>query len=97
METYLLVNIVVVSIVILVLRITTISRAQLITLGVLLVLTTVFDSMIVGFGIVAYDADKILGIYIGNAPIEDFFYAILAVFIVPTVWHILERQHVPKS
>ena len=55
-------------------------------LAALLVMTAVFDSLIVGFGIVAYDSTKILGVYIGRAPIEDFFYAILAAIIVPTLW-----------
>ena len=69
------------------------SKAWWVTLIALLILTTVFDSLIVGFGIVGYDTNKILGIYIGNAPIEDFFYAFLAVILVPTLWAIMEKHH----
>ena len=59
-----------------------------ITLAALLVLTAIFDSLIIWAGIVGYDADKILGVYVGMAPVEDFFYAILAVIIVPVLWNI---------
>lgn len=61
-------------------------KAWWITLAVLLVLTVVFDSLIIWAGIVGYDPTKILGVYIGLAPIEDFFYSILAVIIVPALW-----------
>jgi len=97
MDTYLLVNIVFLCAVLLILRITSISRAQLVTLGALLVLTAVFDSIIVGLGIVGYDSTKILGLYIGNAPIEDFFYAIFAVLVIPVIWHKIEVSYVPKN
>ncbi len=56
------------------------------TLGALLVLTLIFDNLIIWAGIVGYDTSKILGIYAGVAPIEDFFYAVLAVIIVPVLW-----------
>jgi lycopene cyclase domain-containing protein len=46
----------------------------------------VFDSLIIAAGIVGYDTAKILGIYIGTAPIEDFMYALLAAVIVPALW-----------
>jgi lycopene cyclase domain-containing protein len=75
------------------LRIRTFNKAQAVTLVTLLVLTTVFDSIIVGLGIVGYDPSKILGIFVGFAPIEDFFYAILAAVMIPAIWHILEKRH----
>ena len=68
------------------------TKSTFITLGVLLVLTAVFDSIIIGAGIVAYDTDKILGLYIGFAPVEDFFYAILAILIVPALWNLFEPK-----
>ncbi len=88
MATYLLVNLAFIIAVVLVFRVkpTVVSRLTLLVLVVLLILTAVFDSLIVGFGIVGYDAQKILGIYVGNAPIEDFFYAVLAVILVPAIW-----------
>lgn len=57
------------------------------TLTVLIIATAIFDSIIVGVGIVAYDEAKILGLRVIRAPIEDFFYTLLAGIIIPTVWH----------
>lgn len=63
------------------------SKRWWIMLGVLLVLTAVFDSVLVYFEVVGYALDKILGVYVGYAPVEDFFYAIFAAIIVPWAWH----------
>lgn len=67
-------------------------RRTLLVLGVLLVLTALFDSLIIGFSIVGYDVEKILGIYILKAPIEDFAYAIAAAFLVPFLWETLKER-----
>ena len=55
----------------------------------LVVLTIVFDNVLVGVGIVAYRSDLILGIRIGVAPIEDFAYPIAAALLLPSLWSIL--------
>lgn len=96
MATYLLVNILFVSAVLIAFRVRSQkpTKAIWLSLTVLLILTAIFDSMIVGFKIVGYDLDKILGIYVGLAPIEDFFYAVMALLIVVVVWNKLERKDV---
>jgi len=48
----------------------------------LLALTAIFDNVIIGLGIVAYDATKISGIMIGLAPIEDFAYSLAAPILI---------------
>jgi lycopene cyclase domain-containing protein len=48
----------------------------------LLVATAVFDNLIVGTGIVAYDEALITGIKIGVAPIEDFAYSLAAPLLI---------------
>lgn len=53
---------------------------------VLLLLTLIFDNVIVGVGLVDYDPDKILGIRLPWMPIEDFSYTVGAVLLIPTVW-----------
>lgn len=68
------------------------SKAWWTALIVLLILTAIFDSIIVGAGIVGYNPQKILGIYLGFAPIEDFFYALLAVVVVPALWNVFETK-----
>ena len=57
-------------------------RAIFLSTGVLLVATAIFDNLIVGTGIVAYDESLILGIKIGYAPIEDFAYALAAPLLI---------------
>lgn len=95
MVMYLLVNLIFILIVIVIFRIKPKkpSRVAVLTLGALLVLTAIFDSLIVGFGIVSYDPSRILGIFIGKAPIEDFFYAVLAVVLVPTIWKLAGKKN----
>jgi lycopene cyclase domain-containing protein len=68
------------------------SKAWWITLGVVVGLTAIFDPIIIMLDIVAYDPTKLLGIYWFGAPIEDFFYAIYAVVIVPLVWQRLGER-----
>ncbi len=53
-----------------------------ITLLVTLALTAVFDNVIIGVGLVAYDESLISGVKIGIAPIEDFAYTLSVVVIV---------------
>jgi len=60
-----------------------------ITLAVLMVFSIVFDNVMIGIGLVAYDTSKISGIYIGVAPIEDFFYTVAAVVFLPTLWALM--------
>lgn len=66
--------------------------AALLGLVVLVALTAVFDNVIVGSGIVAYDPTRILGLRIGVAPIEDFSYCVVAALALPALWVLLERR-----
>ena len=70
------------------------NKTWFISLVALIVLTAIFDSLIVWASIVGYDPTKILGLYIGFAPIEDFFYAILAIVIVPALWNLFGKRSV---
>lgn len=95
MATYLMLNIIVIAMVALVLarlKWWRWDRAMTYTLLVLVAATALFDSLIIAAGIVAYDPSKLLGIVVGQAPIEDFFYTVAAVMIVPMVWHGLGRR-----
>lgn len=62
------------------------------TLVGLTLLTVVFDSVIVGAGIVGYDGSRILGVRIGAAPVEDFAYPIAAAFALPALWCLLPHR-----
>jgi lycopene cyclase domain-containing protein len=60
--------------------------------AVLLVLTAVFDNVMIGVGLVDYAPSRISGVLIGSAPLEDFAYAIAAVVGLPAVWSLLPRS-----
>jgi len=60
--------------------------------AVMLTLTLVFDNLIIGTGIVDYDPEKILGIRLGLAPIEDFAYTIVALVLVPSLFNLLRGK-----
>ena len=58
----------------------------------LLALTAVFDSIMIAAGLFEYADGTRLGPTIGNAPIEDFAYPIVAVLVVPAVWTLARRR-----
>jgi lycopene cyclase domain-containing protein len=57
--------------------------------AVMLFLTLVFDNLIIASGIVDYDPQKISGIRLGVAPIEDFAYTLVALVLVPSLFNFL--------
>ena len=58
----------------------------------MLILTAVFDNLIILAGIVDYDTTKLLGIYVGVVPIEDFAYTVVAVLLVPAIWKAMNKE-----
>ena len=95
MATYLMLNLIFLVVVLGVLawrKLLTFGRVVWATLSVLLVTTIVFDSLLIYLGMFTYPADKILGIHVGLAPIEDLFYALLAGLAVPAIWKGLNRE-----
>jgi lycopene cyclase domain-containing protein len=71
--------------------------AYLVAMVPMLALTAIFDNLIIASGIVAYDPNKISGIFIGLAPVEDFAYTIAAVLIVPSVWSAMTRRKLMQA
>ncbi|WP_062070568.1 lycopene cyclase domain-containing protein [Demequina sediminicola] len=65
------------------------ARPLALTALVLIILTIVFDNVIVGLGIVDYDPELISGVLMPIAPVEDLAYAIGAVLLIPTFWELL--------
>ncbi len=62
------------------------------TAAIVLAMTAVFDSAIVGYGLTVYEPATLLGVYVGPAPIEDFGYTVVAVLLVPALWTVLGRR-----
>jgi len=65
--------------------------------GVLLVMTAVFDNVMIGIGLVGYDAARISGVFVGIAPLEDFAYAVAALVLLPSVWVLLGGPKTPRG
>ena len=55
-------------------------------------LTAIFDNVIIGTGIVAYDDDLLLGVKILYAPIEDFAYTAVALVLVPSLFNLFRTK-----
>ncbi len=60
-----------------------------ITAAVLLVMTAIFDNIMISVGLVDYAPQLISGAFIGVAPLEDFAYAIAAIVGLPSLWVLL--------
>jgi len=61
--------------------------------GVLVVLlTAVFDNVMIALGLFGYNPANISGAFLGLAPLEDFSYAVAAVVLLPSLWHLLEKR-----
>jgi lycopene cyclase domain-containing protein len=56
------------------------------TAVVMCVLTLVFDTLMIAADLYVYDPDKILGVYLWGAPLEDFAYALAAALAMPVLW-----------
>jgi len=64
----------------------------LLTVLVLCVLTAVFDTLMIAADLYVFDPDKILGVRIWGAPLEDFAYAIAAAVGMPVLWVFFGRR-----
>lgn len=58
----------------------------------LIVLTAVFDSIMIAAGLFAYDDARISGMRVGLAPVEDFAYPLAVVILLPALWAFLGRR-----
>jgi len=72
-------------------------RATALAAIVLMVLTAVFDNVMIAAGLFAYDDAHISGIRIGAAPIEDFAYPLAAAILLPAVWSWRESRAKEKT
>ena len=68
------------------------SKQCWIVMALLIIMTALFDQFLAGFPIVLYDESKILGIFVGSAPIEDFMYTIAAVIGLGSIWTHYEKR-----
>ncbi|NVM93968.1 lycopene cyclase domain-containing protein [Arthrobacter wenxiniae] len=65
------------------------------TLVVLVVLTGVFDNLMIGSGLFGYAGHALAGARVGLAPVEDFAYPAAAALLLPGLWLLFTRER-PK-
>nr|WP_154922027.1 lycopene cyclase domain-containing protein [Microbacterium testaceum] len=56
---------------------------------VLVVLTLVFDNLMIAVDLFSYPQEHLSGIKLGLAPIEDFAYPLCAAFLLPALYTLL--------
>ncbi len=60
--------------------------------AVVLVLTAVFDNVMIGAGLMTYADEHISGAHVGLVPIEDFAYPLAGLMLLPAVWLLTRRR-----
>lgn len=63
----------------------------------LLLLTAVFDTVMIASGLFHYSPDHLAGVHIGLAPIEDFAYPVAAVLLLPALWTALRSRRTRRD
>lgn len=91
--TYLILNILFIGVSVAVLwrYLPKLTKEWWLTACILLLLTLVFDNVLIFTQIIAYNHHLLLGLFAFSAPLEDFLYTILALIIVPALWKVSKR------
>lgn len=64
--------------------------------GVLL-LTLLFDNVMIAFGLFSYTPEQISGLHLGLVPLEDFAYPLVAALLVPILWQAFAGRGEPEQ
>ncbi|MEC5150049.1 lycopene cyclase domain-containing protein [Cryobacterium sp. GrIS_2_6] len=62
-----------------------------------LVLSAIFDNLMIGVGLVAYDPAHTSGLRLGLAPVEDFAYPVATALLLPALWTLLPGRRAPAG
>lgn len=100
--TYVLLNLAIIALAVIVLRLRFPRpvRVMLAPLSILLLLTLVFDNVMIQLGLFTYADTRISGIRLGLAPVEDFMYPLLAFVLTASLWQRFtnkEKSHVDED
>lgn len=69
--------------------------AVTISIMVLVVLTVIFDNIMIASGLFDYGGQTLNGLRIGLAPIEDFAYPIGGALLLSGLWMLFTRREAP--
>jgi lycopene cyclase domain-containing protein len=57
-----------------------------------IVLTAIFDNVLIAVGMFSYAREHISGLHVGAAPVEDFAYPIAGLILLPSLWSLLRSR-----
>jgi len=60
--------------------------------AVLLVLTAIFDSLMIAADLFRFDEDRLLGLHVILAPVEDFAWPVASALALPALWTLLSPR-----
>lgn len=63
-----------------------------VTGAALVILTAVFDNLMIALGFMVYSDAHVTGIRVGLAPLEDFSYPMAGLILLPALWLLLRRR-----
>lgn len=63
------------------------TTPTVIATAILVVLTLIFDNVMIAVGLMRYSPDEISGIMIGLVPLEDLSYPVAVAILMPALWH----------
>ena len=64
---------------------------------VLLVLTAIFDSLMIAADLFRFDESRLLGWHVILAPVEDFAWPLASALALPALWELLGRRPAGKE
>lgn len=67
------------------------------TIAALVLLTAVFDSLMIAADLFHYAPEMLVGAHIGLAPIEDFSYPLAGAVLLPCLWALLRSRCRPEA
>lgn len=62
-----------------------------ITAVALVILTAIFDNIMIAAGFMVYSDSHVTGLSIGLAPLEDFSYPLAGLILLPALWLLFAR------
>ena len=71
--------------------------ATAVTAAALMVLTAVFDTVMIRADLFRYDASALIGLRIGLTPVEDLAWPLVAAVLLPVLWELLGRSLRPGT
>ncbi|MGV1034342.1 MAG: lycopene cyclase domain-containing protein [Microbacteriaceae bacterium] len=64
--------------------------ALALTAVALVLITALFDNIMIAVGLFSYAPSALVGLHLGLAPLEDFAYPLVAALLMPTLWQLFD-------